>query len=77
MDRAFDFLRVKKDIDLALSWMNDQKFNLNKQHKSGILAAVCRSADYKRDFLQDLTQKVLGDDQDDIAISMKLSCEAA
>lgn len=77
LDRAFDFLMSKKDIDLALSWMNDNKFELNKQHKSGILAAVCRSADYKGDFRQDLTQKVLGDDQDDIAISIKLSCEAA
>lgn len=70
LDRAFDFLNSKKDIDTALGWMSNpiSSLTLNKQHLSGILSAVCKSTDYNKQFTQDLTQKVFGDDQDDISI---------
>lgn len=81
------FLKTKKHTDMAIQWLeagnvcNDKGeeikgCELNQAHKHTILRVVHSKPSINVTKKQELLTKVVGDDQSDVVINLKLSCEA-
>ena len=79
-DKILDFVIIKKDVDTVMTWLDGKTppgVEVSPQNKKAILIKICSNGQYGKDFKNQMMQKVLGDDQSDLALRSRMTCEAA
>lgn len=71
---------IKSDVDKVAAWLDGKTppgIEISNQNKKSIMIKICSNKEYGKDYKNAMMQKVLGEDQSDLAVRSRMTCEAA